>query len=89
MKQSFGAGLTAFGLIANREEDSIGAGVSYACLNQRSTNRPTETMVQVYYQAKVMTDIYLEPALSYIPTPGQEKSLSPAWAGTVRAVVLF
>lgn len=89
MKQSFGAGLTAFGLIANREEDSIGAGVSYACLNQRLTNRPTETMVQVYYQAKVMTDIYLEPALSYIPTPGQGKSLDPAWAGTIRAVVLF
>lgn len=89
MKRSVGAGLTAFGLIANRAADSIGAGVSYVWLNQRSTARPTELMYQIYYQAKIMSDIFLEPVLSYIPTPGQSESYSPAWAGTIRAIVLF
>jgi len=89
MKQSLGAGLTAFGLIANREDDSMGIGVSLAWLNSRVTERSTELMYQVYYQAKLLTGIYLEPALSYIPTPGQNINFSPAFAGTIRAIVLF
>jgi len=89
MKQSVGAGLTAFGLVANRDDDSMGAGVSLAWLNARSTSRSTELMYQIYYQAKLLTGIYLEPALSYIPTPGQSADLSPAFAGTIRAIVLF
>ncbi len=88
MKQSVGAGLTAFGLVANREADSIGTGVSLAWLNQRVTNRKTELMFQIYYQAKLFTFLYLEPVLSYIPTPGQSNQLSPATAGTLRAIVL-
>lgn len=89
MKRSLGAGLTAFGLIANRHNDSIGAGVSLAWLNARSTPRTTELMYQIYYQAKLLTDIYLEPALSYIPTPGQNENLRSAFAGTIRAIALF
>lgn len=89
MKQSIGAGLTAFGLIANRKADSIGVGFSLAWLNQRVTNRKTELMFQVYYQAKLYHFIYLEPVLSYIPTPGQNSQLSPATAGTLRAIVLL
>lgn len=89
MKQSIGGGLTAFGLVGNREDDSIGAGVSLAWLNAKSTNRSSELMYQIYYQAKVMRGIYLEPALSYIPTPGQRADLSPAFAGTIRAIILF
>ena len=89
MKQSIGAGLSAFGLIANRDDDSFGAGVSLAWLNANSTTRATELMYQVYYQAKLLTDIYLEPALSYIPTPGQNENLRPAFAGTIRAIILF
>ena len=89
MKQSIGAGLTAFGLVANRDDDSMGAGVSLVWLNAKSTLRATELMYQIYYQAKIVTGIYLEPALSYIPTPGQSVDLSPAFAGTIRAIVLF
>lgn len=88
MNKSIGAGLTAFGLVANREADSMGIGFSLAWLNQRSTNRSTELMYQVYYQAKIITNIYLEPALSYIPTPGQNVSLPSAFAGTIRAIIL-
>ncbi|EHL30890.1 carbohydrate porin [Legionella drancourtii] len=89
MKQSIGAGLTAFGLVANREADSIGAGFSLAWLNQRITNRKTELMFQIYYQAKLLKFVYLEPVLSYIPTPGQSRQLNPATAGTLRAIVLL
>ena len=89
MKQSIGAGLTAFGLIANRENDSMGAGLSLAWLNPRRTQRTMELMYQMYYQAKVLTNLYLEPALSYIPTPGQNVNISSVFAGTIRAVLLF
>lgn len=89
MKQSVGAGLTAFGLVPSRESDSLGAGFSLAWLNQRVTDRKTELMFQLYYQASLLTNIFLEPALSYIPTPGQNKNLSSVTAGTLRAIVLF
>lgn len=89
MKRAIGAGLTAFGLVGQRAADSMGAGFSYAWLNQRATNRPTELMYQIYYQAKAMSILYLEPALSYIPTPGQNQGYPPVWAGTIRAIVLL
>lgn len=89
MKQSVGAGLTAFSLLPHREYDSFGFGCSWAWLNQRVTNRTSEFMFQFYYQAKMMQDIYLEPALSYVPTPGQSRDLHSVFAGTLRAIVLF
>lgn len=88
MKRSIGAGFTVFGLIANREGDSLGTGFSFAWLNHKITNRSSELMYQIYYQAKIVNNVYLEPALSYIPTPGQDTRLPPAFAGTLRAIVL-
>lgn len=46
-------------------------------------------MYQIYYQAKLFTGIYLEPVLSYIPTPGQNENFHSVLAGTLRAIVLF
>lgn len=89
MKQSIGAGLTAFGLIANRDSDSIGVGFSLAWLNRQITNRKSEFMLQLYYQAKLFTYIYLEPAFSFIPNQSQSTSLNSVMAGTLRAIVLF
>lgn len=89
MKKSIGSGLTAFGLIANRDDDSMGVGVSLVWLNAISTRVPTEVMYQIYYQAKLLTDIYLEPVFSYIPTPGQNASLNSVFSGTLRAIILF
>ncbi len=88
MTKSVGGGLTAFGLVPHRLEDSLGAGVSLAWLNQRITSRKTELMYQVYYQAQVFKFLYLEPVLSYIPTPGQSEQLRPTTAGTLRAIIL-
>lgn len=89
MKQFVGAGLTAFGLIANRAEDSIGVGTAVSWLNHKSFVRENELMYQAYYQANIIKNIYLEPALTYIPTPGASPNLSAAWTGTLRAIVLF
>lgn len=89
MQQYVGAGLTAFGLIPSRLADSIGAGFALSWLNQESFTRRTELMFQAYYQAKIIDGIYLEPVISYIPTPGAGSDLHPAVAGTLRAVVLF
>lgn len=89
MKESIGAGFTAFGLVANRDRDSMGAGFSLAWLNPEKTRRSSELMFQLYYQATLLTDVYLEPVLSYIPTPGQNVDLHAAFAGTIRAIILF
>jgi porin len=88
-RQYLGAGLTAFGLVPPRPEDSMGTGGALSWLNQTSFNRETEFMLQFYYQAKIVNSLYLEPAFSYIPTPGAGTNLNPAWAGTMRAIFLF
>lgn len=89
MKQYIGGGFTAFGLVPNRPDDSIGVGTAISWLNQNIFARRSETMYQIYYQAKAMKYIYLEPVLSYIPNPGSNPTLNAAWAGTLRAIVLF
>jgi len=89
MKQYVGAGLTAFGLIPNRISDSFGVGLALSWLNQEIFTRRDELMFQVYYQTKIIKNIYLEPVLSYIPNPGASDDLNPALAGTLRMVILF
>lgn len=89
MKKYIGGGLTAFGLIGNRADDSMGIGAIISGLNPKSHTQASETMYQIYYQAKAVANIYLEPVLSYIPTPGDSDNLNPVWAGTIRAIVLF
>lgn len=89
MPRYIGAGLTAFGLIPNRDNDSMGMGTAFSWLNQKIFTRRTELMFQAYYQAQLLKNLYLEPALSYIPTPGAQPNLNAAWAGTVRTIILF
>jgi len=85
----FGTGLTAFGLVPNRPEDSMGCGVSWAWLNPNIFQRSRELMFQGYYQAHLIGHTYLEPAISYIPTPGASPDLDGAWATTVQVTILF
>jgi len=89
MQQYVGAGLTGFGLIPQRIGDTIGAGFALSWLNQESFSRRTELMFQAYYQTEIIKHVILEPVISYIPTPGAASDLNPAWAGTLRAVILF
>lgn len=87
MNQSFGLGFSGFGLIPNRPTDSVGIGFSSAWLN--GFPRASEQMLQAYYQAHIVGGIFLQPTLSYIPTPGAASRGSGAWAGTLRLTVLF
>lgn len=84
------AGLTAFGLINNRPDDSIGFGAAYSWLNPNFIIfRRNELILQTYYQAKIVNNIYLEPVVTYIPSPGASVSKKNTWAGSLRAIILF
>ena len=50
-KSYFGMGLTAFGLVPHRSEDSMGAGMAWSWLNPNLFDRSSELMFQGYYQA--------------------------------------
>ncbi len=89
MNKSIGGGLTAFGLIPRRFDDSFGAGFSYAWINTNDFHQPHELLLQAYYQAKIIDGIYLEPVISSIPTPAANNTSNNAWAGTLRAIVIF
>lgn len=84
-----GVGLTGFGLIPGRPEDSIGGGLGLSWLNKNVSNRSSQLMVQTYYQAHVYGGLFLQPTLSYIPTPGASNTDSAAWAFTMRLTCLF
>ncbi len=87
--QYFGMGLTGFGLVPWRPDDSVGVGMSWAWLNPNLFERSSELMFQAYYQAHLIGGTFFQPALSYIPTPGEDASLGGAWALTFRVTVLF
>ena len=84
-----GAGLTAFGLVPGRPRDSMGAGVAASWLNQRLGFRSSEVILQSYYEAHVVGDVYLQGYLTHVPNPGVSPRLSPATAITMQVVVLF
>ncbi len=89
VNQYAGGGATAFGLVSGRPNDSMGVGVALSWLNPKIFQRPTELMFQAYYQAQVANAVFLQPTLTYIPTPGAAPNLPGAWAGTLRMTVLF
>ncbi len=89
MNQSFGMGLTGFGLVPRRPQDSLGVGMSWAWLNPNLFDRSSELMFQGYYQAHLSGGTFFQPAVSYIPTPGASADLGGAWALTLRLTVLF
>jgi porin len=84
-----GGGVSAFGIVPGRPQDSFGVGVSTSWLNRRRFERENELMFQTYYQVAVCNEFFLEPAFTYIPTPGASAGLGPAWAFTLRTTVLF
>jgi porin len=89
INQFYGGGFTGFGLIHARPSDSVGIGVAWSQLNPNSFKRNSETMLQSYYQAEIAKGIYLQPTLTYIPTPGASPDYKGAWAATVHVTYLF
>ena len=84
-----GFGLTAFGIIPGRPGDSIGAGLAWSWLNRRLGFRAEEALLQIYDQIHVAGPLYLQPALSFAPTPGERTADGPVTACTVQSTILF
>lgn len=84
-----GAGLTAFALIPKRPNDSFGFGLAWSRLNPHRFSRYSELMLQAYYQLQILSSIYFESALSYIPNPGAHPDKSNVTALTNRMTILF
>jgi len=89
MNTFLGGGATAFNLVPGRPDDTFGLGVSYSWLNPNLFLRDHELMLQGYYQAKVIDNLYVQPVLTYINEPGASPDLDDAWAFTFRATFLF
>ena len=46
-------------------------------------------MFQSYYQAHIISGAYLQPSITYIPTPGQGPNYGGSWAANMTVTVLF
>ena len=84
-----GVGFTGYGLVPGRTRDSMGTGLAVSWLNQNLGFRSNEVMLAAYYQMHLLGDIYFQPTVTYVPNPGQSRSLSPATAITMRITALF
>ena len=89
MNQFLSGGLTFFGLVPCRNDDSFGLGASWAKLNKRIFARPSEIMYQIYYQMFLWEDVYFTTSLNYIPDPGAGPDVPAATAITGRLIAIF
>jgi len=89
INQYYGAGLTGFGLIGGRDRDSMGLGAALSRLNPTLFARPSELMFQAYYQAHLFATTFMQPTVTFIPTPGAAPNLPAALTMTMRLTVLF
>jgi porin len=89
INQYYGAGLTGFGLIGDRAQDSMGFGAALSRLNPVLYFQPYELMFQAYYQAHLYAATFLQPTVSFIPAPGAAPNLPPTLTTTMRLTVLF
>ena len=64
-------------------------GLAWSWLNRNRDLRPQEAMLQAYDQVHVIGAVYLQPALTLSPNPGEKTARSPAVAFTVQSTVLF
>lgn len=87
MKQYLGLGLTFFSI--TRPRDSFGFGMATAWLNPNTFQRKNEMMLQGYYQTYLFSSVFLNTALTYIPTPGISINIPQTWAATTELIVLF
>jgi porin len=100
----FGFGLTYFGLLPSRDEDSCGFGLAWGTMTRDPqaglvffgndnlrTNQlgANEVILTWYYQMTVREGIYIQPNLSYIPDPAQHPGIPGSFNFTMRGIVLF
>lgn len=104
VRQYFGAGLTAFGLVRSRPNDSQGVGMAWSILNDdpnaghfffpgapgpSTALNSNELMFAGYYQATLSKWAFLQPTLTYIPNPGSRPDVPAAFASSIYLTILF
>lgn len=89
VNQFYGAGLTGFGLVGGRDRDSAGIGIGLSRMNQNIFVRPTELLLQAYYQFHIVSAIFLQPTVTFIPEPAASPSVPSTLTTTLRLTVLF
>ncbi len=101
----FGTGLTYFGPIPGRDDDSCGFGVAYGTTNgdpnaasalfakgsNLAENRlgRDEILLSWYYQMKLHDGIYFQPNLSEVVDPGRHAGIPDAFVLTLRLLAVF
>ncbi len=85
----FGLGTTGFGLVPERPEDSMGAGLAWSWLNRKYGFRSNEAMLQAYYQVHLIGPAFFEPVISYIPNPGASPQIQGAVTMTAQLTILL
>jgi len=63
----FGAGIVFYGPVPGRDDDTLGIGLARAKLDGGGTGR--ESAIELFYKAKIRSNLYLQPDLQYIATP--------------------
>ena len=87
----FGWGLTYFGPLPGRADDSAGYALAYGEMNDDPAAGlgPREVISTCYYQYQLRPGCYLQPNLTYISTPAASPGLDDVFAVTLRIILLF
>jgi porin len=93
-----GAGLTAVGMIAGRDDDALGFAVAYArngshyMSAQRKQGIPVtaaETAIEITYLMQLTKWLAVQPDLQYIVSPGTNPTIPNAFAVQLRFAIAF
>ncbi len=87
----FGLGMTGFGLVPERPADSVGTGLAWSWLIRPpgTGRRSQELMLAFYYQVHIISGIFFQPTLTYLPNPGVSTSTPGTAALTLQITALF
>lgn len=93
VNQFVGGGLSGFGLIPGRIKDTFGGGIAVSWLNFPPQSQSNEIICQLYYQAHLIGDLFLQPTFSYIPNPADTRQDNTGYPAattlTLQLVALF
>jgi porin len=84
-------GLQYQGFFEGREEDVLGVGFAYGTFSDKATDfsEDYESVLEVYYNARVTPRLSLSPSIQYIVNPGGAKDITDAVVLGLRAQMTF
>ena len=87
----FSGGLQYQGLFQDRDDDVAAVGFSHGTFSDKVTDftKDYESVVEVYYNARITDQFNLTPSLQYVSNPGGVSDVSDAVIFAIRAQVSF